>query len=219
MHVTAATLPHASANEITEVGSSSTTILDSVTQQTDHPIETNLPYNSIVRSTVSPYENVYSDAEWDFALTDSNPDPLTGHQSPKPPIRVLYHEAAPDHQISNLDIMKALMFPEFNAKALKAFWPRRIRDNQFSLNKAYVLNTLRSLPSMLVPGKGQPPFIHPQCLTNGSPPGPLATCAAIVQMMSVRNESNAVFIWKAIRMEQERLSSEVCAIPAFSHPT
>lgn len=104
-------------------------------------------------------------------------------------------------------------------KAPKSFTPRISETNQFSLNRKYVLSALRSYPYMILPGKSLPPFIHPQCareiargdgMGERSLLGPLATCAAIVQMFTAKTESNTIFIWKAIRMEQERISAEVC---------
>ncbi|MCJ1331273.1 hypothetical protein MMC10_007961 [Thelotrema lepadinum] len=70
---------------------------------------------------------------------------------------------------------------------------------------------------MMLPGDSPPPFIHPQLGTETardgrtiyqSLPRPLASCAAIMQMCSVKNEGNVLFIWRAIRMEQERFSLE-----------
>lgn len=132
--------------------------------------------------------------------------------------RLPYMDPSSFVNLSDTEIGDDFLFPQITLKAPKAFRPRKVRDNQFSLNKSYVLCTLRSYPSMMLPGDTLPPFIHPQCLFDisgddqvhhKSLPGPLATCAAIVQMFSVKNDGNAIFIWKAIRMEQERLLDEV----------
>lgn len=119
---------------------------------------------------------------------------------------------------SNFGHVDFSLFDELIPRPQKAFWPRKKGDSRFSLNRHFVLCTLRSYPYQILPGKSLPPFIHPQSLINytredgiiqRSLPGPLATCAAITQMCSMKDESNALFIWRAIRMEQERLSAEV----------
>jgi len=110
------------------------------------------------------------------------------------------------------------IFTQPSLKAPKAFWQRSIGASQYSLNINYVLATLRSYPSKFIPGKSLPPFIHPKykddiCKDDRMPrepfPRPLATCAAILQMCTVKNKNNTLFIWQGIRMEQERLSEEV----------
>ena len=120
--------------------------------------------------------------------------------------------------ISNLEIEDALLFAPIFLKAPKAFWPRKALDRHFSLNKNYVLCTLRSYPYTMAPGETLPPFIHPECSADfsrdhrmGRKPllEPLATCMAIVQMCSLKDDSNAIFIWKTIRMEQEKIAAEV----------
>lgn len=98
----------------------------------------------------------------------------------------------------------------------KAFAPLH---NKHTLNESYVLCTLRSYPHMMVPGKILPPFIHRSQLANESQdervtrkflPRPLGACSAIMEWYAVRNPSTVRDIWNCIRLEQERLSSEVC---------
>ena len=104
------------------------------------------------------------------------------------------------------------------AKAPKLFGLHAVQSQRLSLNRDYVLCTLRSWPCMMLPGNSPPPFIHPYLWTKDgqiakdSLPKPLANCAAIMQMCSVKNESNAAIVWRHIRMEHERLSLEVCII-------
>lgn len=104
-------------------------------------------------------------------------------------------------------------------RAPRAFRPRKVHLRQLFLNRKYVICTLSTYPYMMLPDKGVPPFIHPQFRINEvdrdgqlpqtSLPGPLATCAGIMAMWSVKNNNNSIFIWRAIRTEQERLSHEV----------
>ncbi|KUJ12992.1 uncharacterized protein LY89DRAFT_197985 [Mollisia scopiformis] len=102
-------------------------------------------------------------------------------------------------------------------RAPRAFKPKMVKHRQLSLNRKYVICTLRSYPQMLLPGKGPPPFLHPHCMeqeydqsesAQTSLIDPLARCSGIVAMWSVKNKDNSSFIWRSIRMEQERLSEE-----------
>lgn len=162
---------------------------------------------------------------WNFECTNSSPVCMgdvasqTAIQDTRLSQRLMDAAPSPSMEISSNGAVDALLFDQPVPKARKSFAPRKVKGHQFSLNRQYVLCTLRSYPSMLLHGKkGLPPFIHPQCMVDisrdhradqKSLPQPLANCAAIVQMWPVKNKNNVVFIWKSIRMEQERLSAEV----------
>jgi hypothetical protein len=121
---------------------------------------------------------------------------------------------------SNIEYSSAFGFDEIIPKVPKAFSARRAQKCQLSLNRSYVLCTLKSYPHMMFPGRNLPPFIHPfygygvnasgnEIAAHKSAQGPIANCAAIVKWYSVKNNDNTVFIWRTIRMEQERLLAEV----------
>ena len=123
----------------------------------------------------------------------------------------IHATAARPSSFSGLD---SFMFRQPTLKAPKAFQVRILRHREFSLNRNYVLSTLRSYPSMLL-GSKPPPFIHPRSMVdigtgNRNLPGPLAACAAIVRWFLVQDKSNDIFIWKCIQMEQEKLDAQVC---------
>lgn len=110
-----------------------------------------------------------------------------------------------DQMISELPIPFAIRWPD---------------NKQFSLNRSYVLCTLKSYPYMLLPERDPPPFIHPHSAfgTYESSSGvvarrirqpPLQNCAAIVRWHSVRDIDNTVFIGNTMRVETERLLKEV----------
>ncbi|TGO87363.1 hypothetical protein BPOR_0231g00060 [Botrytis porri] len=94
--------------------------------------------------------------------------------------------------------------------APKAFVVRKLSNNQFSLNRSYILCTLPTYPSMLLPeGDDElPPFIHPNFNNRKALPAPLATCAVLAQWISVKNEDNVLFIWGCIRMEIDRICAQ-----------
>ncbi|KAF7926674.1 uncharacterized protein EAE97_010183 [Botrytis byssoidea] len=91
--------------------------------------------------------------------------------------------------------------------APKAFALRRPSNNQFSLNRSYILCTLPTYPSMLLPSNddGLPPFIHPHFSSRKALPAPLATCVTIIQWISMKNKDNVLFIWGCIKMEIDRI--------------
>jgi hypothetical protein len=104
-------------------------------------------------------------------------------------------------------------------RAPRAFMPKKMRHRQLSLSRRFIICTLAAYPYMMLPDKGLPPFIHSQSLTKEfdqekrkiqtSYPGPLAACAGIIAMWSVKNKNNSVFIWRAIKAEQERILTDV----------
>ncbi|KAI9742856.1 MAG: hypothetical protein M1818_003585 [Claussenomyces sp. TS43310] len=218
--------PHTSADQNAELALTSTSTLKLTSQlATNEDINTYFPLQSSIIDFAALVPSESSDyGRWNFECADTNStymrDPaaqtVSQYMSPSP--RLPYSEPSSFMDSSNIEIVDALLFDHITPKAPRAFWPRAVRDHQFSLNRSYVLCTLRSYPHMILSTQNLPPFIHLQCLIDiprddgvihKSLPGSLATCAAITQMWSVKNESNAVFIWKAIRMEQERLSAEV----------
>lgn len=103
-------------------------------------------------------------------------------------------------------------------RPLRLFVPERFAKSRNPLVQRYLLCTLRSYPVMMLRGQN-PPFIHPRTLFNDPcdlqsgqtfKAGPLAVCNELLQMFTMKNRDNVVQIWRAIRMEQERLLSEVC---------
>ncbi|KAF3395140.1 hypothetical protein DPV78_008583 [Talaromyces pinophilus] len=97
----------------------------------------------------------------------------------------------------------------------RLFWPKETPHRALSLNRKYVLGNLRNYPCMMLSASrdGMPPFVHSNYPSqdfsdHSSLPGPLARCAGIVAMWSVKTKYNSVHIWKGIRSEQERLLHE-----------
>jgi hypothetical protein len=146
-------------------------------------------------------------------------DPITSRNAQGPP-QLSYSDPDPTTGFLDTDVEEIFMFNQLLPKPPRGFFVRAMRNHQLSLSRKYMITTLRSYPFTMLPGKSQklPAFIHPQCLSYGSKDGrlarcslssPLENCLAIMQMWAVKNEANAAFIWKTIRMEQERLFSEV----------
>lgn len=132
---------------------------------------------------------------------------------PHMPEAFLYGEACSPPRYSIFD--GAFIPRQLSLKPLKSFSPIRERDLELQLTTRYIACAIKSYPNMLLERK-LPPFIHHSCLTKTpdlsldiSLPGPLSVCASIVQMFNFKNSSNTAFIWKTIRMEQERLAAEV----------
>jgi Fungal Zn(2)-Cys(6) binuclear cluster domain len=133
------------------------------------------------------------------------------------------HRVSMDHR--SLDVLNGPV-AEPALRAPKSFFPKRVRNSRLRLNSTYVVSTLRAYPSLILPGSSLPPFIHQHCIINTagqdggvvypSLPGPLSACSTIMTMWSVKNKSNSPVIWRAIRVEQERLSEEVRSTQAIS---
>lgn len=104
----------------------------------------------------------------------------------------------------------------------RSFFPKLIGSHKSSLHRSYLLCTLRSYPRMMLRGQ-RPPFIHAQSDFSRdfqpgekSIPGPLAVCDELLHMYTMKNEDNVLRIWRAIRMEQVRLLTEVRSFSPFS---
>lgn len=153
-------------------------------------------------------------------LYDTSLSEAASLQNTRGPSPLSYSEPKSCPDFSNTEVVDTLTFERLFPKPPKAFDLRTMRNHQFSLNRKYMLCTLRSYPFMMIPGKTQtlPAFIHPQSLgykrkndrfLNNRLLSPLENCLAIVQMWSVKNKANARLIWRTIRMEQERVLAEI----------
>lgn len=169
------------------------------------PVELAPGYASAVLAPPGKYQMRYS-------------TPISGRSSPVP-IPPYFHTESPLGILPG-SIVDGVSFDQIHAKAPRAFFARQFKSQEFSLTREYLRSTLSSFPYMILPGKTLPEFIHPQSVVgtfegdgtiHKSVRGPLANCLAIMQMCSIKNRGNAAFIWRAIRMEQERLLEEVRA--------
>ncbi|RDW82486.1 hypothetical protein BP6252_03598 [Coleophoma cylindrospora] len=158
----------------------------------------------------------------DFESTSTDLSTMISHQ----PLRQLQHVTLPSPMysepsqnssfLSELELYDSLPFDIIEPKFPKAFQPRRLLNQQISLNRRFIICTLRSYPSMLLSGTRLPPFIHPKFMVKASEhssaerslPGSLGMCLSIVNWYSVKNKENSEYIWRAIRMEQERISAQ-----------
>lgn len=98
--------------------------------------------------------------------------------------------------------------------------PRKFAPSSTSFTAKYLMSVLSSYPKLMATNPVVPPYIHPHhpksngddCIYDTDKtclPEPLAICSSIVQMfLTKRRESNA-FIWRTIRLEQQRLYKEV----------
>jgi hypothetical protein len=99
-------------------------------------------------------------------------------------------------------------------RGTRAFGPKGLEGRQLSLVKKFVLSTLQTYPKMMLSDTDMPPFIPHMWMAEenrhaeNSQPGPLARCAGIVSLWSTKNRNNKQYLWKILRIEQERLSEE-----------
>lgn len=75
-----------------------------------------------------------------------------------------------------------------------------------------ILNTLRSYPQMMLRDGTLPPYIHGHSVSsdlNGDDMESLRNCISLVQMISHEVLGNRKLFWKNVRLECERMSTEV----------
>jgi hypothetical protein len=91
---------------------------------------------------------------------------------------------------------------------LRAFPPRNIVKTGAEMSAIFIRRILGSYPNMMQRKDTFPPFIHPSCCKDDQMPEALTNCMSIVQMFSTRTKDNAKFLWRTVRMEQDRLRHE-----------
>ncbi|KAK4502241.1 hypothetical protein PRZ48_005666 [Zasmidium cellare] len=105
--------------------------------------------------------------------------------------------------------------PQLSLNPIKAFTPRGPSWGRFSLLGKYMTQTIRSYPYMMHSDETYAPFIHRECMINSTlsthknEPGPLLRCTAIVELWRSKTRNNASYLWRILRMEQERLRQEI----------
>lgn len=105
--------------------------------------------------------------------------------------------------------------PQLSLRSVKAFTPRGTTWGPLSLLGKYMSQTIRRYPYMMLSDKNSTPFIHRECLrhskqsTHKNEPGPLLRCAAIVELWRSKNSNNAPYLWKILKIEQERLMQDI----------
>ncbi|TGO63479.1 hypothetical protein BOTNAR_0099g00060 [Botryotinia narcissicola] len=102
--------------------------------------------------------------------------------------------------------------------APKAFALRKPSNNQFSLNRSYILCTLPTYPSMLLPSNddGLPPFIHPHFNSRKALLAPLATCFTIIQWINSVAALQAITIYLLLRISEDNEKATNFDVPLIS---
>jgi hypothetical protein len=177
-----------------------------------------LPYADTIENA-STNCGEYFDSSTD--LTESF-GAITGHFSSDEEIQSFTNDSSDDSGSPKpwvcTESMHHVEIEQFFAVAPKTFSARKAPSCNLSLNHNYVLCTLRSYPHRML-STSLPPFLHHNnrhrgfrtgyLATHEAKPPPLEVCTAIVQMCSVKNKENTPFIWKTIRLEQQRFLAEV----------
>ena len=183
------------------------------------PYELTYPFRPLQGQAIDSMELVSSDSStWSMQPTDFLSGYIEDVTYPQPSPTIFGSMPHSSTNYLNCGMIDASLYGRVIPKAPKLFGLYTVQPKRLSLSRNFVICTLHSYPRMMLPGDSPPPFIHPQLGTETardgrtiyqSLPRPLASCAAIMQMCSVKNEGNVLFIWRAIRMEQERFSLEV----------
>ncbi|KAH8799790.1 hypothetical protein F5884DRAFT_117223 [Xylogone sp. PMI_703] len=94
----------------------------------------------------------------------------------------------------------------------RVFRPRTFISTSSHRSSTFMIRVLRSYPRMMLRPGTFPPFIHPHyCggsydeIHEPTLTEPLAISKSIAQMFTSRTKQNTAFMWRTIRMEQERL--------------
>lgn len=105
--------------------------------------------------------------------------------------------------------------PISTANDLLAFQYRSYSSPVQRNSAATLARLLSSYPTMMLRKETLPPFIHPQCVPGDQKDTqllhPLAKCMEIAHTFKYRTPQNSEMVWKVIKAEHERLSTEVCA--------
>jgi hypothetical protein len=176
-----------------------------------------------------PYTDTIEDASTNYVeyFDSSNDLPesfgaITGHFSSDEEIQSFTNDSSDDPGSPKpwvcTESTYHLEFEQTFAVAPKIFTARKAPSCNLSLSHNYVLCTLRSYPHRML-SSSPPPFLHHNnrhrgyqagyLATHESKPPPLEVCTAIVQMCSVKNKENTPFIWKTIKLEQQKFLAEV----------
>ncbi|CZR68147.1 uncharacterized protein PAC_18046 [Phialocephala subalpina] len=229
-----------SGNLVSEGSKSSTTIRDPAPAHTDLVssslntvewiFESAGPASTSTDSQIANYANAittsYSDSHGSTepvavpgAATSLSQSLEIDYGAKEPPQETCDREFDLHTAFSNLGSINALELQQFIPKVPKAFAPRSFQNDQLSLNRRFVLCTLRSYPSMMLSGD-PPPFIHRyygygvdtsagNLTTQVARPAPLKNCANIVLWFTKKDKDNIRFIWNTIKAETERLLKEL----------
>ncbi len=103
------------------------------------------------------------------------------------------------------------------------FLPRKFSAGSSLLTAKYLMAVLHSYPEFMMDNSSFPPYIHSytpksngddsNCNEDGErAQESLAICSSIVQMTLNKTRENHAFIWRTIRLEQQRLYEEVCSL-------
>lgn len=126
-------------------------------------------------------------------------------------------------EVSVTESLSSLDFGQIIPQVPEPFSIKKIANGQFSLNRSFVLCTLKSYPRMFHL-RDLPPFIHPYYAYGNNTPGcqsattkydqpPLQNCAVIIRWHFVADEDQVMYVWRTMRVELERLLTEVSYAP------
>lgn len=130
-----------------------------------------------------------------------------------------------DHQSSSLGIgISPPPMTFLNLPGMRLFGVRASVTPTQQPIASIILRLLRSYPSMLLRKETFPPFISPLLYTwakqgGGRPLESLINCVNLVQMFKMQTATDRRFVWGLIRVEQERLWSEVRTSHSISTST
>lgn len=100
-------------------------------------------------------------------------------------------------------------------KPAKAIRFRKLQSPQAEMAATLLTHIISAIPRKMVRTDTFPPFIHPKCYArsdDGEMSETLMNCMVLAKMFASRTKESHRILWRAIRTEQERLSSQVYSV-------
>ena len=94
---------------------------------------------------------------------------------------------------------------------MRSLEPRAQSKPSAKMSALFLNRIIGSYPAMMVRKETFPPFIHPHTSSGDGAhlPEPLLNCTRLAQMFVNRSKETSKFVWRTIKMEQERLWNDV----------
>lgn len=118
--------------------------------------------------------------------------------------------------LSRQSFSSAIPDPISSAHILRSLAPRYLRDTKVQTSALFLTRILGSYPDMMMRKENFPPFVHSITFAEHQDnkeffPEALINCMSIAQIFANRKKETNKFMWRTIKMEQEKIWSEVRA--------
>lgn len=161
------------------------------------------------------YDNILNFGEFgeNFVTDTAYELPFANFDAMKMPLNPFFSE--PADQMT--DMMQRSISPmSLHWKAPKVMFQRSTQSAEAQMAAIMLGQIICSFPSMMTQRETFPPFIHTKfysCASDSETmPNILKDCMGLAQMFVSRTKESSGVFWRAVRMEQEKLLSQVSTI-------